>query len=75
MEAHGFRVWYDKGIQVGIEFNDRIAEKVKGCAALLSFNTDELFGSGFCMQELLYAANKDKKIVNICFPLSQDSPE
>lgn len=74
MQRRGFHIWYDNGIQVGTEFNTIIAEKLEGCSVLLSFNTDELFASKYCMQELLYAAENEKNIVNICFPLSSKAP-
>lgn len=74
MQARGFRVWYDKGIQAGTEFNDIIAEKVIGCTVMLSFNTDELFASPYCKDELKLARNEHKNIINICFPLSEDPP-
>ncbi|MCM1561807.1 MAG: toll/interleukin-1 receptor domain-containing protein [Butyrivibrio sp.] len=61
LQAEGFRVWYDKGIDPGTEWADNIAERVVSCDCFIAFITREYLESTNCLDELNFARDKEKK--------------
>lgn len=55
LQADGFRVWYDEGIDPGTEWDDNIADHVAHCACFLAFMSSSYLTSENCKDELNYA--------------------
>lgn len=56
----GCRVWYDSGINPGDEWPEVIAEHISGCAAFVSFISNEAMESHNCRKEFNYAMAENK---------------
>ncbi len=61
MQAEGYRIWYDRGIDPGTEWADNIAERVASCDYFIAFITKEYLKSTNCLDELSFARDKEKK--------------
>lgn len=61
MQAEGYRIWYDRGIDPGTEWADNIAERVASCDYFIAFITREYLESTNCLDELSFARDKEKK--------------
>ncbi len=55
LQADGYRVWYDEGIDPGTEWDDNIADHVARCGCFLAFMSGEYLASENCKDELTYA--------------------
>ena len=60
LENSGYNVWYDGGIDPGTEWDQNIANHVKGCAYFIAFVSKAYIGSENCKDELNYARDLDK---------------
>jgi TIR domain len=58
----GFRVWYDKGIPGGAEWDSLIEERLQSCTALLLFLTNKAVQSKYVRREVKYADSLNKPI-------------
>ena len=58
---HGFRVWYDEGIDPGTEWDEIIAAHAKSCYCMLSFLSENYLASNNCLDELSYARDLEKQ--------------
>ena len=58
---HGFRVWYDEGIDPGTEWDDNIAAYVERCYCMLSFLSGNYLASKNCLDELSFARDLEKQ--------------
>lgn len=56
---HGFRVWYDEGIDPGTEWDANIAAHIRSCSCMISFLSKNYLASSNCLDELRYARNKE----------------
>lgn len=63
--AEGFRVWWDKGIEKGLEFPDYIADHVYGCASFVMFVSRSSKASNWCRREAYYAIELNKRFLPI----------
>lgn len=61
MQAEGYRVWYDRGVDPGTEWADNIAERVASCDYFIACITQEYLKSTNCLDELSFARDKEKK--------------
>lgn len=61
MQAEGYRVWYDRGVDPGTEWAENIAERVASCDYFIAFITKEYLKSTNCLDELSFARDKEKK--------------
>lgn len=61
MQAEGYRVWYDRGVDPGTEWADNIAERVSSCDYFIAYITQEYLDSTNCLDELSFARDKEKK--------------
>lgn len=73
MQAEGYRIWYDRGIDPGTEWADNIAERVASCDYFIAFITREYLQSTNCLDELSFARDKEKKrllvyLTNVTLP-------
>ena len=55
MQADGYRVWFDEGIDPGTEWDNNIAEHLDHCAFLIAFISEHYLGSDNCKDELNFA--------------------
>jgi TIR domain-containing protein len=63
LDEHGVRVWYDKGIPGGSEWDALIEEKLERCQLLLVFMSPLAVGSKHVRREVKYADALDKQIL------------
>lgn len=61
----GYRVWYDKGIKVGILFPNRIADRLHDCACVVTLVSRSSLASDWCMHEVNYALDLRKPILPV----------
>ena len=64
-ERRGFRIWCDKGIEVGTEWPKTIAEHLKSCEIVIFFITENFVKSKNCLREVIYAQNNNKQSVSV----------
>lgn len=60
LQEDGYRVWFDEGIEAGIEWARIIAKRLKMSSCLIAFATQNYLNSENCIDEIELA--KDKKI-------------
>ena len=65
MDAAGFRVWYDDGIEAGSEWPEYIAEHLIGSDVIIYFITQSSVESQNCAREINYAISKKKRILTV----------
>ena len=65
LQGHGFRVWFDNGIEAGSEWPEYIASHLMGCACVLTFISKNFVHSPNCRRELTFAQNENKPMLNI----------
>ena len=65
LNALGFRIWYDKGIQLVNIWQDYNAKHIKNCCVFMIFNSETSAKSVECQKEILYASNCHKEILPI----------
>ena len=63
LQARGFRVWFDQGIEVGTEWPQYIAEHLLTSGCVLAFLSPNSANSNNCKEELAYAKKKNKEMV------------
>ncbi len=62
----GYRIWYDEGIVLGIEYGESIATHIDKCKAVLVFHSKASSESEYCKREINYAIyNAKKSIVSV----------
>lgn len=61
----GYRLWYDKGIPGGAEWDALIEQKLKGCAMLLFFVSRGSVESKYCRREVKYVDQLGKPILSV----------
>lgn len=65
LQAQGFRVWYDAGIEAGTEWPEYIAEHLESCAVFLAFLSQSALDSPNCRREINFAIDERKEMLNI----------
>ncbi len=65
LQARGFRVWYDAGIQAGTEWPEFIARKVYDCGCLLAIVTHNSADSPNCRREINFALELKKDLLSV----------
>ena len=65
IRASGYRVWYDKGIPGGAEWDALIEQKAKACSMLLFFLSAGSVESRYCRREVKYADQLAKPILSV----------
>ncbi len=61
LQAQGYRVWYDEGIDPGTEWDENIAVHVEKCHFFIALLSDEYLESSNCKDELNYARDCEKE--------------
>ncbi|NJM39211.1 MAG: toll/interleukin-1 receptor domain-containing protein [Akkermansiaceae bacterium] len=62
---NGVRIWYDKGILGGSEWDAKLEEKINHCRAVLLFVTPAAIASKYVRREVKYADALGKTIVSV----------
>lgn len=62
----GYRVWFDEGINPGVDWPETIAEHLDNSSAVIAFVSKESINSHNCRREINYAVLKKKDML-ICF--------
>lgn len=65
LNAKGFRIWYDAGIEAGTEWPDYIAAHLEKSACVLAFLSSSAVASFNCRQEINYAIDLQKPMLSI----------
>ena len=63
LQARGFRIWYDAGIEAGTEWPEYIAEHLNGCSAVLVFLSDFALESHNCRREINFSIELKKPML------------
>lgn len=61
----GYRIWYDRGIPGGAEWDSLIEERLKNCALLLYFISRGAVESKYCRREVKYVDQLNKPILSV----------
>ena len=65
MQADGYRVWFDEGIDPGTEWDANIANHVRSCDLMIAFISKEYLDSENCKDELNFARDLGKNRILI----------
>lgn len=65
LEARGWKLWYDRGIPGGSEWNAVLEERLASSHALLLFLSQSAVASKYVRREILFADSIDKPIVSV----------
>lgn len=67
LEAEGYNVWYDEGIDPGTEWDNNIANHIIGCSYFIGFVSKNYIGSDNCRDEVNYSRDKKKPQLLVYF--------
>lgn len=65
LSAEGYRVWCDKSIEAGTDFDNVIASHIRACDVFIMFLSKTYLKSDYCDIEFKYANNNHKKCIAI----------
>lgn len=65
LEAKGYRIWYDEGIEPGTEWPEAIASAIESCCCVLVFISPDSVLSRNVSNEINFALNTEKKMICI----------
>ena len=65
LNARGYRIWYDEGIEPGSEWPEYIANHLLGAEMVLSVLTPSAVNSVNCRREINFALSKNKPVLTI----------
>ena len=65
VQGWGYRIWYDRGIPGGAEWDALIEERLKRCAMLLFFVSRGSVESKYCRREVKYVDQLNKPILSV----------
>ena len=74
LQARGFRVWYDEGIEAGSEWPESIASHLERAQLVLAFLSPAYLRSDNCRKEMHYALTKKKPVINVYLEQTELSP-
>lgn len=63
LDKHGFRVWYDAGIEAGTEWPEYIEEHLMNASVVLIFMTPNTIESKNCRNEINFALELNKEVL------------
>lgn len=70
LARRGFRIWYDTGLEVGVDFVAKIDERLSGAHCVLVFHSERLLASRACANEIAMAyANKTPVVLAFLEPV------
>lgn len=65
LQANGFRVWYDAGIEAGTEWPQFIAEHLDAAACVIAFISEAAVESQNCRREINFAIELKKEMLAV----------
>ena len=65
LQADGYLIWFDEGIDPGTEWDANIAAHVRQCGLMLAFLSSSYLNSNNCKDELNFARDLDKNRILI----------
>ena len=65
LNARGYRIWYDEGIEPGSEWPEYIANHLLGAEMVLSILSPNAVNSVNCRREINFALSKNKPVLTI----------
>lgn len=65
VDRRGWRVWYDKGIPGGADWNEMLEQRLVSCSGVLLFVTQPAIDSKWVRREARFADSLDKPIVAV----------
>ncbi len=65
LDAAGYRIWYDEGIDAGNEWPEEIAKALSGCALFLVYVSPDAAASRNVRNEIHFALNKKKTFLAV----------
>lgn len=65
LQAAGYRLWYDDGIDPGTEWPESIGAHLNGCSVCLAFMSPDSLASNNCRREINFALSKNKKFLSV----------
>ncbi|MDR3254139.1 MAG: toll/interleukin-1 receptor domain-containing protein, partial [Synergistaceae bacterium] len=65
INADGYPVWYDKGINISSTWTDEIARAIMGCGIFIVFVSRESVASSYVRSEIEFAFNNKIKIIPV----------
>ena len=74
LESRGFRIWFDPGIEPGMDWPDYIAGHIDSCTVFLAFISGSASASPNCRQEVHRAIQKNKDIIVVYLDNSEITP-
>lgn len=74
LQARGFRIWYDEGIEAGSEWPESIASHLERAQLVLAFLSPAYLRSDNCRKEMHYALTKKKPVINVYLEQTELSP-
>lgn len=65
LEPQGWRLWYDRGIPGGEDWNAMLEDRLRGCAGVVMFVSQAAVDSRWVRREVQFADGLDKPIVAV----------
>jgi len=65
LQGRGYKLWYDRGIRGGDDWNAILEERLTSCCALLLFLSQVAIDSKHVRREVLFADSIDKRIISV----------
>ena len=65
MQEDGYRIWLDRGIEVGTEWSNNIADRLRRCEAVIFFVSKNSVASENCLDEVSFAKSHKKPAILI----------
>ena len=65
LNASGYRVWYDEGIDPGTEWPESIADHLARCCVCLAFISPNSVNSLNCRREINFALSRSKGFLSV----------
>ncbi len=64
LQDAGIKVWYDKGLPLGPNYFDEIADELENCQAMILVLSTHSIASQYVRKELCFALSKEKLIIH-----------
>jgi len=71
LQGCGYKLWYDRGIRGGDDWNMILEERLASCCALLLFLSQAAIDSKHVRREVLFADSIDKRIISVRLETTQ----
>ncbi len=75
LEERRYNFWLDAGLKYGSEWDEQLANRIKNASLIVFILSKNSISSKNCLDELNYAKNKEKTIVNIILEKGVEIPE